>query len=325
MKDGTGNLRRRALLLLTLVVVATIVVGVVVAWRWLWTPTGPGADEELAYWQLVVADGQLLVGLVALVLAGLFGLYAIDQVALARRGIELAQRGIDADRDARQEALAAETAQILLALLLELSNNYENALRLEGRLVTTRRGRKLPTPSFTFTTFQALATGPLWRLKQLGDVWPALSDAYLKMQHLSRRLDALPWWSPLAFGGLLAEALPRGVRLPALLLGSSGGLAYASWLNLGANIRGDATRARLAIEAAMDQLVPLLPRPTSWREGLEQGIAPGWRMLPADGAPAPWWALQRRGDYRAVWATLGLLWALYQMAKRFARRSISSR
>jgi hypothetical protein len=315
--------RRRVRLWLwpALVIVGVAALSVIGFFRWLWPPVPLSDPNVLSYWQLVVGYWSLALGATTILLAAIFGPFAIEQVRLG-------QQGLRDDRAAREDALLVENRQILFALLLELANNYEAVIRLEGRLVATRLFREPPPPTFAFATFQSLSAGPLWRLQlqRLGDIWPKLAEVYLQLQRLDQRLRRFPGWWPFAVGGFLfgwatlSETLPRSARLPAASAAASGALLYQGWLRLGANATGDVTRARLALEAALDQLTALLPGATSWRADVGKDVAPGWRLRSADEALASWWTFWRHGDYRAAVGALGLLfsavWALVDWCPR---------
>jgi hypothetical protein len=120
-------------------------------------------SAELAYDQLV---GLAL----TLVVAIIFGRYAVKQVELARAAMA-------EDRQARAAAEAAQARQILMALLAELHHNWLTAPSIEGRLRLPPDIVRRAEFRFRRQRFDAAVAGQIWGLSQTSQVWAAVANA----------------------------------------------------------------------------------------------------------------------------------------------------
>ncbi|MHB1131517.1 MAG: hypothetical protein ACYC4L_03930 [Chloroflexota bacterium] len=126
-------------------------------------PSDAGLGEQLTYVQTV---GTYIAILVAVGL----GLYAVDQVRLARQAIH-------DDREARESDERDEKRRILVAIRNELLHNRIVTLQYEGRLVPgpdLGKGRML---TFSSVVHDSASRGPLRGIHPTGGVVEAIIKA----------------------------------------------------------------------------------------------------------------------------------------------------
>jgi hypothetical protein len=206
------------------------------------------------YWQLIASVWAVLVAIV-------FGRYAVEQVKLSRVSYE--------------EAKSAEVRRILMALFMELVHNRSVALYLEGRLVVDFRLHD--TFQFRWKVWDNLLAGPIWGLPlDLEQVYQPVSKAYWQTRLLSAMLQP--------------RVSPANLAIPAGILGVQEALATSGpiterfrlvWKFLGVAIlgyvlldvcqkwdlrrKGLVRQTREAIESALEQLHRILfRRPIDW-------------------------------------------------------------
>jgi hypothetical protein len=253
-----------------------IIFGLVVFFLWIQPREVAGANYAVEF-----AWDQLLAGAFTVILALIFGRYAVDQVRLAREAIEN-------DRQTQAESRKAETRRILLALLNELHHNRTTALMHEGRLLRAPLLLKKSSLSFQRRVFDELTGGPLWGISLEEDLWSAVSKAYWDVQILEVALQPeVPWWAAIV-GALTVGVLESESEFISLKdcvgLGLLGFAMYVGVIlkaDFTAKRNGTVARSRQSIEAAMDSIYQVLSGGTrlpwaQWDRGApaEMQVAP---------------------------------------------------
>lgn|GEM_PF-4079492 len=208
---------------------------------------------------------QLGAAILALVLVFLFGLYAVQQVELAREASER-------EGKSRHEAQRTDLLRTLGPPLLELHRNRMVAFGREWRLHV--RG----TPPNTFRlpferrVYDSILAGPAWTTRDAADIWSVVEAAYSDMALLDLTMQPfLPAWAyPAVTIGSTAgtkwkPTVKWYLRLGLLGMGTNAAeILVRAWL---AKQNGQATRTRVKIETAMEGIYPLLTdKPLDWNE-----------------------------------------------------------
>jgi len=179
-----------------------IVCGLAVFALWIQPREAAGANYAGEF-----AWDQLVAGIIAAVLVIVFGSYTVEQVRLAREGLEQ-------ERDADRRRIETETRRVLGALLDELSQNWITALYHEDRLRVPEDLLFDVTLEFKRDIYDGLRAGPLWGIPGSEDVLPAVGQAYWEMKVLSDKLRPRSLVRMLIVGVFLAEFAPFVIRRP---------------------------------------------------------------------------------------------------------------
>jgi hypothetical protein len=218
-----------------------------------------------------------------------FGSYTVEQVKLARVGLEQ-------EREADQRRIETETRRVLGALLDELGQNWITALYHEDRLRVPEELVFDVTLEFRRDIYDGLRAGPLWSIPGSEEVLPAVGRGYWEMKVLSDKLRPRSLVRMLIMGVFLAEFAPFVIRRPNDLvsrqLSGAGGVVTAYVLMRVGRLlfvlrQGYPARTREAIEAAMDAVHRLLHKePIDWDMWVKH-LPAGFDIRPLKAAERP--------------------------------------
>jgi hypothetical protein len=213
------------------------------------------------------ANDQILLGFFTIVVAMIFGWFAVEQVWLA-------QEAIEQDRAAREEARINETRRVLSALLAELDDNRTVGLSYARGLDLSHATRFIGVLRFRRSSFDALQGGPLWSVSQIEDIGDSVTRAYWEIQALEQKVRLGSVWPFVFMGTFVTAVLGIGPTNPFdryMSTALSSVLAYVLYhggQEFAAYAFGDAGRTVDAIEVAMDRIYRALHNgaPLPWPE-----------------------------------------------------------
>jgi hypothetical protein len=232
----------------------------------------PGASAGHDY-SAELAWDQLVAGVLAVVLALIFGRYAVASVREFRR--------------AQHDERVAQDRHLYLAMYSELYTNWLILLALEKRIampwifaLRTRQDQQR-------AVYDAFCAGPIWRSQSFPKVLPTVETAYRELAQLYALLPKDVPLGPIVLLGELAcaeTAKTWTARSPrAYAWAGLGALGFALLLVIGTKeiVRrsGRMKRARLAVEAAMTCIYrEVFGQPVPW--DTLRNLPQGFRILP---------------------------------------------
>ncbi len=259
------------------VLVSGVIFGVAVFVLWIQPREAAGANYAGEF-----AWDQLVAGIVATALVIVFGSYTVEQVKIARIGLEQ-------EREADQRRIETETRRVLGALLDELDQNRTTALYHEGRLHMPQDLALDVTMEFKRDIYDGLRAGSLWSIPGSEEVLPSVGQANWEMKVLTDKLRTRSLGRMLIVGVFLAEFAPFVIRRPNDLVsrqlsGAAAVMADYVLMRIGRLLlvlrQGYPARTRKAIESAMKAVHQLLHKePIDW-ETWNKRLPDGFQVTP---------------------------------------------
>lgn len=237
------------------VLLSGIVFGLAVFLLWIQPREATGANYpvEFAWYQLVAS-------VVAAILVILFGGYTVEQVRIAREGLEQ-ERRVDRCR------IESETRRVLGALLNELDQNRTTALNHEGRLRIPEDLVMDIRMEFRRDIYDGLRAGPIWSVPGSEAILPTLEQAYWEMKVLTDKLRTRPLWKTLMVGIFVVDLSVLVQRAP------------AAWISRQANGARGAVLVHVLMLFARPLLVHRQGYPAQTREAIETAMQATHRLL----------------------------------------------